>query len=207
MCPADVRDFAQVMTGTDAKTNRPICLKVTSDYARHAAESRARRRLSASYVAEFFDSLEDTLGNYTTVLEYAARTCEPTRVHTISNQTTHLSRRMASMCAHTIPISPILTLGACLCAPCYGILVRYGSYSLRQLLRDEELCDASRRQLAERLVDITRHLHAVRARKSTWHSCTLRTQALQQPWNKSCAHIHVSLLCLSVSRRPRRPTR
>ena len=28
--------------------------------------------LSAEYVAEFFDSLEDTLGNYTTVLEFSA---------------------------------------------------------------------------------------------------------------------------------------
>ena len=59
-----------VMTGVDCKTNRRICLKVTSDYTRHNAESRARRRLSSEFVAEFFDSLEDTLGNYTTVLEY-----------------------------------------------------------------------------------------------------------------------------------------
>ena len=31
-----------VMTGTDAKTGRAVCLKVTSDYARHTAETRAR---------------------------------------------------------------------------------------------------------------------------------------------------------------------
>ena len=47
---------------------------MTSDYARHSAETRARRRLSSEHVAEFFDSLEDTLGNYTTVLEYGPYT-------------------------------------------------------------------------------------------------------------------------------------
>ena len=62
-----------VMTGTDAKTERSVCLKVTADYARHTAEANARRRLSPEYVVEFFDSLEDTLGNYTTVL--GARHC------------------------------------------------------------------------------------------------------------------------------------
>ena len=94
-----------VMTGTDAKTGRDICLKVTADYARHTADTKARRRLSADFVAEFFDSLEDTLGNYTTVLEY-------------------------------------------------------GSYCLRALLKAEDVTDAQRRQIAERIIDITRHLHA-----------------------------------------------
>ena len=60
------------MTGVDAKTNRPICLKVTADYARHSAEAIHRRKLSPDHVVEFFDSLEDTLGNYTTVLEYGS---------------------------------------------------------------------------------------------------------------------------------------
>jgi len=94
-----------VMTGTDAKTNREICLKVTSDYARHAAEAHARRRLSSEFVVEFFDSLEDTLGNYTTVLEY-------------------------------------------------------GTISLRELLTTQDVSDSQRRHLAERLLEITRHLHA-----------------------------------------------
>jgi hypothetical protein len=48
-----------VMTGTDAKTGRPICLKVTSDYARHAAELRARKRLSPEYVVELFDAQDE----------------------------------------------------------------------------------------------------------------------------------------------------
>ena len=56
------------MTGVDTRSERGVCLKVTSDYARHAAEVQLRRRLAAEFVVEMFDSMEDTLGNYTTVL-------------------------------------------------------------------------------------------------------------------------------------------
>ena len=63
-----------VMTGTDAKSGRAVCLKVTSDRARHLAELRARRLLGAEYVVELFDVADDVLGNYTVVLEYG-ETC------------------------------------------------------------------------------------------------------------------------------------
>ena len=79
------------------------------------AKTRTRRRLSAAYVAEFFDSLEDTLGNYTTVLEY-------------------------------------------------------GGYSLRELLTTSDVTDAHRRQLAERLVDIVRHLHGCHVVHFPWNT-------------------------------------
>ena len=39
-----------VMTGVDAKTAAPVCLKVTSDRARHEAELRARQKLDADFV-------------------------------------------------------------------------------------------------------------------------------------------------------------
>ena len=58
-----------VMTGTDAKTDRPVCLKVTGDRSLHQAELAIRRRLSAEFVVELFDTVEDAAGNYTQVLE------------------------------------------------------------------------------------------------------------------------------------------
>ena len=39
-----------VMTGVDAKTAAQVCLKVTSDRARHEAELRARQKLDADFV-------------------------------------------------------------------------------------------------------------------------------------------------------------
>ena len=61
-----------VMTGTDAKTGKAVCLKVTGDRERHEAELRLRRKLDADYVVELFDHVEDKMGNLTMVLEYAA---------------------------------------------------------------------------------------------------------------------------------------
>jgi serine/threonine protein kinase len=61
---------AMVMTGTDAKTGRPVCLKVTSDATQFEAELRCRRLLSSEYVVELFDSVSDTFGNHTMILEY-----------------------------------------------------------------------------------------------------------------------------------------
>ena len=94
-----------VMTGTDCKTGRSICLKVTSDYQRHTHELAIRKKLDAEYVVECFDSLEDVLGNYTTVLEY-------------------------------------------------------GEISLRQMLREQVVSDTQRRQLAERMIAVARHMHS-----------------------------------------------
>ena len=56
-----------VMTGSDAKTGRPVCLKVTGDGTRFDAELRCRSVLSPDFVVEFFDSLSDQLGNHTMV--------------------------------------------------------------------------------------------------------------------------------------------
>ena len=61
---------SMVITGIDAKTTRPVCLKVTGDPTKFEAELRCRRKLSAEYAVEFFDSLSDHLGNHTMVLEY-----------------------------------------------------------------------------------------------------------------------------------------
>ncbi|KOO31368.1 kelch repeat [Chrysochromulina tobinii] len=94
-----------VMTGTDCKTGRSICLKVTSDYQRHTHELAIRKKLDTEYVVECFDSLEDVLGNYTTVLEY-------------------------------------------------------GGISLRQMLREQVVSDTQRRQLAERMIAVARHMHS-----------------------------------------------
>ena len=57
-----------VMTGVDAKTAAPVCLKVTSDRARHEAELRARQKLDASFVARLYDVTDDGSMNYTMVL-------------------------------------------------------------------------------------------------------------------------------------------
>ena len=94
-----------VMTGTDCKTGRSICLKVTSDYQRHTHELAIRKKLDTEFVVECFDSLEDVLGNYTTVLEY-------------------------------------------------------GEISLRQMLREQVVSDTQRRQLAERMIAVARHMHS-----------------------------------------------
>jgi len=92
------------MTGSDAKTGRPVCLKVTGDGTRFDAELRCRSVLSPDFVVEFFDSLSDQLGNHTMVLEY-------------------------------------------------------GETSLRDFLSTNQLSGAERRLIAERLIEIVRHLH------------------------------------------------
>jgi hypothetical protein len=69
MCSPHGRGAAYtVMTGTDTKTGREVCLRVTADYAQHTAEIHARRRLEPEFVVELFDCPEDTLGNFTMVL-------------------------------------------------------------------------------------------------------------------------------------------
>ena len=40
--------------------------QVTADYQRHAAELSLRKKLTSDWMVEYFDSLEDVLGNYTT---------------------------------------------------------------------------------------------------------------------------------------------
>ena len=64
-----------VMVGVDAKSGRPVCLKVTGDRERHENELRLRRKLDAhsrgDFVVELFDHVEDKMGNLTMVLEYA----------------------------------------------------------------------------------------------------------------------------------------
>ena len=66
---------AMVMVGVDAKSGRPVCLKVTGDRERHESELRLRRKLDAhsrgDFVVELFDHVEDKMGNLTMVLEYA----------------------------------------------------------------------------------------------------------------------------------------
>ena len=61
----------------DAKSGRPVCLKVTGDRERYESELRLRRKLDAhsrgDFVVELFDHVEDKMGNLTMVLEW--RTC------------------------------------------------------------------------------------------------------------------------------------
>ena len=50
-----------VMTGVDAKTATPVCLKVTSHRPSHESELRCRRKLSDEYVVALFDVMPHAL--------------------------------------------------------------------------------------------------------------------------------------------------